>query len=75
MGKVKRIKKEFYLNIAITFFLAALTQLADARKVYLKLDEDFKFSMILLIIFLCLGFFSLGFYICINYYERQLDKK
>jgi hypothetical protein len=75
MSKKRRVKKGFFLNLAITFFLAALTQIGDARKAYLKIEEDFKFSMILFVIFLCLGFLSLGFYLGIHYYEKQLDKK
>jgi hypothetical protein len=75
MSKRRQVKKGFFLNLTITFFLAALTQIGDARKAYLKFDEDFKFSMILFVIFLCLGFLSLGFYVGINYYERQIDKK
>ena len=40
MSKRRRVKKGFYLNLAITFFLAALTQIGDARKAYLKIDEE-----------------------------------
>ena len=75
MSKRRRIEKLFFLNLAITFFALAFYEFKDARKAYLKIDEDFKFSMVLFIIFLCLGFLSLGFYIGLNKRDKEFDKK
>ncbi len=71
MNKPNQRPPVVLLSIGIAFFLFALTQLKDARKTYLQVDDEYRFDMTLFVIFISLSFLFFGIYIGIWWYKSQ----